>query len=388
MSAGDSAAKISIDFDPGSCLHSLSVWSSCRNCVKGCPSASIHLHENGTIDFDPTYCLGCGTCLSSCPTGCFSSVNYSESRAVRKIVSAHDVSIIRCFLPYDEISFLSGSSQVYQLSTCISSLSPAALFILCFDRRYTISLAECQNCTLFRSTAAVIYTNIRTARRLLSAWAKADNLRVDTLVVGMDDISCGAQVTSDSSQARDAVTEGYTRHHEQYIARRVFDVYSKKMSSQPTRRISNSSRKESSRIFSWREKVESYFADDLTYQNPISWPNHRVRQSVCRMCGICTELCPTGAIDLHRSKSGSSYTFVPGICVECGLCAEVCPNHAISKGTSLITRPFDPKPCIGKTISFCKRCFAPILEPGDHELCSECERELKFTDISYPSCAE
>ena len=42
----------------------------------------------------------------------------------------------------------------------------------------------------------------------------------------------------------------------------------------------------------------------------------------CTQCGLCTEICPMGAID-HEDVSK-----VPGICIKCGACEKKCPVQA------------------------------------------------------------
>ena len=42
----------------------------------------------------------------------------------------------------------------------------------------------------------------------------------------------------------------------------------------------------------------------------------------CTQCGLCTEICPMGAID-HEDMSK-----VPGICIKCGACEKKCPVQA------------------------------------------------------------
>ena len=58
---------------------------SCRHCdeprcVKGCITGSLHI-ENGVITFDKEKCVGCYTCILSCPYG---AIMPSETGAVQK----------------------------------------------------------------------------------------------------------------------------------------------------------------------------------------------------------------------------------------------------------------------------------------------------------------
>jgi len=54
----------------------------------------------------------------------------------------------------------------------------------------------------------------------------------------------------------------------------------------------------------------------------VSWDEER-----CTQCGLCTGLCPSGALYLERP--GQQVRFDGEKCVVCNMCIEVCPAHAM-----------------------------------------------------------
>jgi L-aspartate semialdehyde sulfurtransferase ferredoxin len=48
---------------------------------------------------------------------------------------------------------------------------------------------------------------------------------------------------------------------------------------------------------------------------------------VCFQCGLCTSICPTGALSLKRPEM--DVVFDPGKCTACELCIPVCPPRAM-----------------------------------------------------------
>lgn len=50
-----------------------------------------------------------------------------------------------------------------------------------------------------------------------------------------------------------------------------------------------------------------------------------VDADLCTACGICTDECPSGALDLEDTAVLAR----PDDCTECGSCADSCPNGAI-----------------------------------------------------------
>jgi len=51
----------------------------------------------------------------------------------------------------------------------------------------------------------------------------------------------------------------------------------------------------------------------------------KVRNELCRGCGICAQSCPTGAISLRWGYAEIDQSR----CNECRLCLDICPQRAI-----------------------------------------------------------
>ena len=51
-----------------------------------------------------------------------------------------------------------------------------------------------------------------------------------------------------------------------------------------------------------------------------------VDKELCTGCGICVDVCPTGAINIIDEKAKVDIDS----CSECGICADECPVDAIS----------------------------------------------------------
>jgi formate hydrogenlyase subunit 6/NADH:ubiquinone oxidoreductase subunit I len=72
-------------------------------------------------------------------------------------------------------------------------------------------------------------------------------------------------------------------------------------------------------------ETASAFPDAGVVQNRRSVPRHAVvKRERCTGCGLCGELCPTGAIRVTYRA-----TIVVDRCTGCGICVEVCPLGAI-----------------------------------------------------------
>ena len=63
---GGNWPDIDMYFLPVSCQHCAS-----PECVTVCPTGASHINEeDGTVQIDRDQCIGCGACLSACPSGC------------------------------------------------------------------------------------------------------------------------------------------------------------------------------------------------------------------------------------------------------------------------------------------------------------------------------
>jgi len=57
----------------------------------------------------------------------------------------------------------------------------------------------------------------------------------------------------------------------------------------------------------------------------------RIRESFCKECGLCIQVCQEKALDFSEKFNEKGYHPVlwKGNCRLCGLCYQVCPDNAI-----------------------------------------------------------
>ena len=110
------------------------------------------------------------------------------------------------------------------------------------------------------------------------------------------------------------------------------------------------------------------------------WPELVVDKNRCIACGICMQMCPSGAIRHMLRGEMFSYRFTPGVCIDCGLCGAACRQHAITQSHAPTPTPFAEVACYTQSATTCIRCGGPALESSRvGEYCRNCALELGMT---------
>ncbi len=129
-------------------------------------------------------------------------------------------------------------------------------------------------------------------------------------------------------------------------------------------------------------------------------------QENCIACELCSSLCPTKAIEVHKDENSVFLSFKYRDCMGCGLCESTCPEKAVS-----LKRVFDvgrlledvPKTLLMQGFIACSNCGKPFTtinklkkirdiqrqsgitpEPSTLILCPACRRNYVLS-IMYPT---
>jgi nitroreductase/NAD-dependent dihydropyrimidine dehydrogenase PreA subunit len=78
----------------------------------------------------------------------------------------------------------------------------------------------------------------------------------------------------------------------------------------------------------------------------------KVNHELCRLCGLCVRVCPSGPLHIENRKLLIDYSQGLG-CVACGHCAAVCPHGCITvEGRDMAAADIIPLPAAGERANF------------------------------------
>lgn len=397
MLNGDNPVKAEIVYERDRCIHEKSVMAECDLCSQACPNKAIDTMEaSESPHFDSSLCFHCGTCLAACPHMAFVATNFSDRKIVER-VAAQDSLVLRCFVPYGEIDYLTVDAHSYKIGTCLAALTPGVLFEIALNKQCALATDHCETCPLFSTAGVSLARNLKTARDLLGDWHRADNLTELTPLFLTESAQCpkaresvaGSRVDCHSTNLSfqpvgplQAGTQKTTGFDIKARVQRLFRNRSPQNRSFPPSQGNFCTLSIKQHDITWRNSLQKIWKNasfEQTNGACHKWPFHSVDNHACRLCGTCIRMCPTGAI--RHSFYDNVYTqfFTPGLCVDCGLCLVSCLHHALARSYQPTSRPFDEVICCIEHATVCTRCGNPI--PENYHMkgyCRQCAIELRI----------
>jgi ferredoxin len=118
-------------------------------------------------------------------------------------------------------------------------------------------------------------------------------------------------------------------------------------------------------------------AADLEQSFPASlMPAIKIAEG-CELNGLCTAICPTGALRRHECDGTLALQFDATECIACGECQRVCPSKALSLwpgGDGTVPRA--PVTLIERRTVICVSCGDSFVRVGDEQCCPSCKKSM------------
>lgn len=338
-----------LQVDPARCLALQSTHSACRCCQEVCPAAAIRLTEQAVV-LDEGACLGCGLCLTACPTGALSYPTLSWSDLIARAAGQSREGHLSLGCAY-------AASTAAMTLPCLGLLDADLLLSLAAQGVRALSLhsAECASCPL--GAGPLVEAHLSRAQ---SRWP-------DALEVTWQQGT--ARTTPDLWAALGALAHP----PEAAVGRRGFLALvarqAKAALSEPPAAAAPAAEPAALPPSRWT------LLRALGRGDGPAFPRYAISPA-CDDCqdaeALCARFCPSGALQRLRTDDLVGFVFQPELCLACDQCLNLCPQQAIRRADDVPGR--GPLLLRRLAVRRCTRCGqeATVLVEG---LCPACRRQ-------------
>lgn len=329
------------------CLRTRHRKSACLRCSSVCPTGAISLRDG--LVFAADRCSGCGACATRCPSGALSAAHPTDE-ALHALIARHaQHSGTVVFACEAHLKRHPEDRPCVVAVPCIARVDESILVGAALAGASSVTLidaacAACPQGCLSRHAA----TMVATANGLLQRWGYPAAAAVGGRPAGArplppaDDEPKGLsrrafftafrKTPADPAAASQAGSVAPGQRSENPGARLGFDGQPRVVP-QRLRRLVDDLRRLG------REPRAEPFESELWGAVSVS--------AGCSGCGICAEVCPTGALTVREPGQGGDWALLldGAHCSQCGLCADVCFPQALRVDTTVsLAAMLEPAP--------------------------------------------
>lgn len=364
----------SMQLDANRCLNQQHNGVECNHCVSHCPGQALILSDH-QIYLIQDRCLGCGLCLSDCPTQVFSSTQWDET-AIRVDVEDQEAEVTQIFCGYHSAPYLSKEEKdkgAIQVPTCLSAISKGMWYELGLLVGIEIRFDECHDCPM-KSCIERMKFSLETAME----WLEASGHTPDFTLI----------YTADKAKKRkklQAVSSGLkvTSRRDLFLTLMGRKPESELKTKQKKASLSNDEATKKVRINflpDWQKRMEdSYLSHFQEGGSPAYWPSIQM-STECVNCGMCARYCPTQALKIRVEGKECIHSFIGGHCLDCRICMLSCPTRSIFRDRLPNATPYEEQSIFKASVGKCRLCEAETIT-GQDDLCYWCKEEPSEEDI-------
>lgn len=297
-----------ISYKSSSCNYSNRFLDDvCTKCVDVCESNALHANSaTKNIDFNPSLCVKCGSCIGICPTGALESYEFKSEvfeTLFKYIANKKVVVATKDFIANNDYAL------------------PQNTFVLLLES----------------------YKEL-TEENLLSIAMQSGN---QLLILGCEDsakISLANSITNAIFGKKCVIFDSA-----EYVE---FNEIAKDITLGDMRKFS---------LFANRVKTLADGGDFGEIKTDLNYGEIKIDDAKCTLCMGCAEVCKTGA--LKADENSFSLYHNPSLCTACGYCASTCSEKCIENDFGKIElNPnwFEFKKVATDSLFHCVECGKPF----------------------------
>lgn len=354
-------------FDDTACRSLRGPYGGCRACAQACPAGVLAVDAHSVALKDG--CLGCGRCAAACPN----SALRIDSFETGPTVAASGPIRVDCWkAPGDK-------AEAGVRVPCLGGLSAGRLLQLWGEARgrglQLIDHGWCRQCSAGAGERHAATRALAKAQEcLLAAGVGKDvlprllsePLPVSRMPAAIPEAALERKV-SRRHFFRAVVAQAAEAAEAASPPVKVFQAYRGRLPLERRRLIAGVD--EAARS-AGRPLPAMLFAD------------LRVDAS-CDGKGVCTRICPTGALTLQADAAGGRVlVFDAAGCIACGCCERACPEQALHLEAAR-SAPLAPGELRRWRVAECADCGDEYLDAGGEEMCLICRKGSRLAKDAF-----
>ena len=357
--------------DSGFCKRVRYRKSNCRSCLDICPENAISLDPGPTIN---NGCTNCGLCQNACPTEVFQSELYSDPFLLNQakafwVSDRHrrQCGKIKLFAHCQRAHAQDANSL--QLS-CLGRITPNIILgasLLGFDE-FVLTRGNCSQCRLHAGQKLLI--NSITACRILLKGAGLGRFKIN---IEQSEKKKEAAISRREIFSKLYVNAkhravSFSNHKEKAIREKMAGLREGKANKRPS----------PARQLMHKLLIQKGLENEVVVKHrpAFPWAKIKIAEKNCSACGICTALCPTGAVSKKLENARLLLCFNNTLCNNCSLCRTGCPQNALDFEEEFsLTDILKKEPVVIARINLCV-CLVcgEIMTAGKDKLCPTCRK--------------
>ncbi|MDD5404250.1 MAG: 4Fe-4S binding protein [Sulfuricella sp.] len=374
------AANQSLWFCADACLKLRPGGTGCEACRDACPVQAIRV-EAGLVELAPA-CTGCGQCAAACPSGALLAEGFD---ALLQPLPEHEV-VPRLRIECSRVPHqLAGNAlQV----PCLGGISSFALIGLVARNSSAVALIDRGWCATCPSGGGKepIKMLVDAVRAVVTDIGLPDDRSPYVCPLPTSPVQAlSLAATADSAPLPRRAFFGalLKRTAEAAVAVRSPDITRSALKTTRGALLASPLIRHTR-----RRMAASLVAVAGLAGKPLSakfFP-HITASEVCRLHGVCSAICPSGALAVKQSGTSVELHFDPELCLACGLCIHHCPTGALSM--SPFGNAATPHAREGKQLNSCqqrdcRRCGKSYVNHDDEYLCPSCSSNRNMAESLF-----
>jgi ferredoxin len=344
--------------------------SDCQRCVDICPENAITLDPGPSIN---DRCSSCGLCQTACPTEVFQGEIHTDQHLLSQITPfpGKDEPVVKERRLFVHCQQAEKQNETSFSIPCLGSITENFILGVALSGANELALTKgaCSECRLKQGEQ--LLTNSIAAFDVLSK-----TMELQQFTLNLQEKQKEEQATLSRRALFSSISGGQENRAESALSPKDEAIGTSSGRNPP--QMTNGTRPSPKREFlrSILDKTPPNRSAVVAYEQSFPWGNVKIDEKNCVTCGICVNVCPTGAIYRKTKNEQLSHYFNASLCTNCRLCEEACPQKVISFEQDFLLTDVLKNEANAITrinLNACMIC-GEVIPAREGEICTTCDK--------------